>query len=442
MSIKKFKPKDILLNTMKAHPRCEFFIFDSKIYYNNIPEQSGAFSANVRNVQPGHISLYEYNIDKITGSSDSDSPSGDNPFIYPFITKDTAGASFRSVTSSGGLNEWTTASVGDILYGSYPMSASISREYMNKAGDRNMGTKPTGESSPFSHGTKRWEDSPKYRHYWALRNRLNFYGIRSKHYVVSSSLEDGFNVDDAIGWDKDNQKIGMISIPSIFFGSKIRPGSLSLKWYFTGSLCGELRDTKRNGELIQVSGGVHADSYNDKVAGVVLYDEGFILLTGSWPLQPETIKMKTDGLNAKPQWQFFGAGAGDGVNTTSAGSTFVSCSFNLSFEGTTETQVMTMFAHARRGEANYSNNPTFLLYGQEQLRITSSQIYEESSDRLLANVVSSSFMNHSASFKRQVYISKVAIYDDKKNLIGIATMANPVLKQEDQDYTFKLRLDI
>jgi hypothetical protein len=41
-----------------------------------------------------------------------------------------------------------------------------------------------------------------------------------------------------------------------------------------------------------------------------------------------------------------------------------------------------------------------------------------------------------------VYISKVAIYDDKKNLIGIATMANPVLKQEDQDYTFKLRLDI
>jgi hypothetical protein len=101
-----------------------------------------------------------------------------------------------------------------------------------------------------------------------------------------------------------------------------------------------------------------------------------------------------------------------------------------------------MFAHARRGEANYSNNPTFLMYGQEQLRITSSQIYEESSDRLLANVVSSSFMNHSASFKRQVYISKVAIYDDKKNLIGIATMANPVLKQEDQDYTFKLRLDI
>jgi hypothetical protein len=85
MSIKKFKPKDILLNTMKAHPRCEFFIFDSKIYYNNIPEQSGAFSANVRNVQPGHISLYEYNIDKITGSSDSDSPSGCLPLLVENI---------------------------------------------------------------------------------------------------------------------------------------------------------------------------------------------------------------------------------------------------------------------------------------------------------------------------------------------------------------------
>jgi len=439
MSLKKFKPQDILLNTMKAHPRCEFFIFDSKVYYNNIPEQSGAFGANVRNVQPGYISLYEYNIDKGERNHEK---YPDNNFIYPFISKDSAGASFRSVTSSGGLNEFATSSGGDILYGNYPMSASISREYMNKAGDRHMGVDPP-KASPTSPNVF-WEDSPKYRRYWALRNRLNFYAGRSMHYVVSSSEVpgEGFNVDGAIGWNKDDQAIGMISVPSIFFGSKIKPGSLSLKWYFTGSLCGELRDTKRNGELIQVSGGVHADSYNDKVAGVVLYDEGFILLTGSWNLQPETIKMKTGGVNATPQWIYFGAGAGDGVNTTSAGSTFISCSFNLSFEGTSETQVVTMFANARRGEANYSNNPTFLLYGQEQLRITSSHIYQENPDRLLANVVSSSFTNHSASFKRQVYISRVAIYDDKKNLIGIATLSNPILKEEDQDYTFKLRLDI
>ena len=62
--------------------------------------------------------------------------------------------------------------------------------------------------------------------------------------------------------DKASQTINLISIPSIFYGNRIKPGSLSLKWYVTGSLAGELRDTKRNGELIEVSG-----SNVDAVAG-------------------------------------------------------------------------------------------------------------------------------------------------------------------------------
>jgi hypothetical protein len=248
-------------------------------------------------------------------------------------------------------------------------------------------------------------------------------------------------------WIKDYQDLNLISIPSIFFGSSIKPGSLSLKWYFTGSLVAELRDSKHNGELIQVSGNAHAEDYNNNVAGVVLYDEGFILLTGSWNLQPEEIPMTNPSSSDNPKWIYFGAGAGDGVSQFDDASgngreNFVSCSFNLSFQGTSETQVMTMFSHARRGEANFSNNPTYTLYGQEHLQFTSSHVYEENPNKLIANVVSSSFSNHSASFKRQVYISRVALYDDKKNLIGIATLSNPVLKEEDQDYTFKLKLDI
>ena len=34
------------------------------------------------------------------------------------------------------------------------------------------------------------------------------------------------------------------------------------------------------------------------------------------------------------------------------------------------------------------------------------------------------------------------IYDKYKNLIGVATLANPVLKEDNQDLTFKLKLDI
>ena len=103
---------------------------------------------------------------------------------------------------------------------------------------------------------------------------------------------------------------------------------------------------------------------------------------------------------------------------------------------------MTLFTHAKRGEANYSNNPTYLQYGQDKLQFTSSHVYEENSEQLVANTVSSSYSSYNADFKRSVYISRIAVYDENKNIIGIATLANPVLKEEDQDYSIKLKLDI
>ena len=67
MSLRKFRPKDIITNTMKAHPNCEFLVFDGQVYYNSTPAQSGAISPNVP-VSPGHLSLYEVNVDRMSGS--------------------------------------------------------------------------------------------------------------------------------------------------------------------------------------------------------------------------------------------------------------------------------------------------------------------------------------------------------------------------------------
>jgi len=418
MSLKKFGPDDVILNTMKAHPSCEFFVFDGKIYYNNVAAHSGAFSSNVLNVPSGHISLYEYNIDRASGT---------NNFIYPFTVKGTNRTTFKSITTKEyNLNY----DLGDQITGSYPMSASITREFMSGAAGVTTVSRGIGSINPGSGDDTRlmYFDVPKYRHFYALKNRLNFYGMRSQHYKVSSSFGD-----------KALQPINLISIPSIFYGSQMKAGSLSLKWYYTGSLIGELQDTKQNGELIEVSG-----SNVGSVAGVVLYDEGFILLTGSWALNSESIRMISGSTAAEsPQWLYFGAGANDDVNqTTVENITLTSASFDLSFKGTTETQVVTMFAHARRGEANYSSNPTFLTYGQNQTQLTSSQVYEENSLRTIKNTVSSSYTDYSASFKRQVYVSRVAIYDDNKNLLGIATLSNPILKKEDEDLAFKIRLDL
>jgi len=454
---------------MKAHPNCEFFIFDGQVYYNSIPVQSGAFSDNVLSVSggTGYLSLYEYNIDKSSGQGMSgqyakgfNSKHG-NHFSYPYVVKDSSLVAFKRIgTETLTKTDFqTNFDTNDVITGSYPMSASIVRELWTPVGAAGVGAGDQvncARTSSTGRVEEKWKCTPEYPHYWALKNRLNYYGIISEHYKVTGSSKGS-----TFQWIKDQQTINFISIPSIFYGSGIKPGSLSLKWYFTGTLIGELQDTKQNGELIQLTGNnPDINQYgSDDVAGVVLYDEGFILLTGSWALTAGDATSKLpivagSAVAKTPSWIYFGAGTRDGVTQASTAANFNKASFNLSFKGTTETQVVTMFAHARRGEANYSNNPTYLEYRQQektvdeygrgglQLKLTSSQVYEERSDRRIKNIVSSSYTDYSASFKRQVYISRVAVYDDSKNLIGVATLSNPVLKDENEDLAFKIRLDI
>jgi len=431
MPLKKFGANDVILNTLEASPHCEFFVYDGNIYYNNIPSQAGTMTtgpsgsgkfdavSQVRMVPTGHISLYEYNIDRpntalddrMIGSaeleaswqdtSNTEKNSGepmtrllDTGRIYPWVSKDSAGSSFKTINATGYANEFQ---FGDLMSGSYPLSASIVRELV---------TNPSASLNA---------------HFYSLKNKLDFYGVRSQQYLVSSSYGN-----------KNIQTLNLISIPSIFFGSRIRPGSVSLKWYYTGSLAGELQDTRQNGELIQC--GPPGSDNSGSVAGVILYDEGYIVLTGSWQLNDQTTTL--DGGGQSPAWIRYGVGANDGVSPSN------NASFNLSFKGKTKTQVMTLFTHAKRGEANFSNNPTYLQYGQDKIQRTSSHVYEENSEQLIANTVSSSYNGFDAPFKRSVYISRIAIYDENKNIIGIATLANPVLKEEDQDYSFKLKLDM
>ena len=99
-----------------------------------------------------------------------------------------------------------------------------------------------------------------------------------------------------------------------------------------------------------------------------------------------------------------------------------------------------MFAHAKENQLNSSNNPTFLSASLNAF--IGESIYHENSEVGIKNIVSSSYKNHSASFKPVTYISKIGIYDENRNLIAIAGLANPVRKLEERGYTFKLKLDI
>jgi len=452
MSFRKFGPNDIVLNTMRTNPSVNFFIYNGKVYYNSTPHASGAFSDNILSITSsasGGISLYEYNIDRdgypeTDGSGDSTglTPAGKNPLITPFITKDSARASFKTAGPVEYQNEFANH---DKLYATYPLTASISREYMRTPNLREdaIYIPPDGVIPGGAIGGMYKIDgggAAVHPRFFALKNRLNYYTYLSEHYAVESDMSGG--------WNKGSQTLNVISIPSIFYGSKIKEGTMRLRFYVSGVLQAELHDERENGELLQVTGSEFAQrNGSGSVAGVVMYNEGIVVLTGSWRVGTANLPLKKPfgggGELTYPAWIYFGVGANDG-HTGSAGYTdkFASSSFEIDFKGQTEIQTYTMFAKANRGEANYSNNPTFLEYNQESLRLTSSYVYEENPNRIIKNTVSSSFSEYSASFKKQVYISRIAIYDENRNLIGISTLSKPILKKEADAISFKLKLDI
>ena len=394
MAYKKFKSNDLFYNTLEMNPEYNFISYDSRIYLNSRGAISGAFVSNAGDIPTGHVSLYELNVDRASDEK-----------IYPLISKQGSRSSFKTTSNT----EFREFVYGDEITGSYPLSASIVREFFASTVISRTGSN---------------------NHLNSLYNTLNYYQPLSKHYTFSGSLGD-----------KGTQDVNLISIPSIIFGSKIDKGTVDLKFFVSGNLIGQLQDERKNGELVQI--GPEGSTGSGSVAGVVLYKEGFVLLTGSWDLATGPYagfagEKYTGSPVLKPKWIYFGAGANDGL----AISNVVTSSFGFKFKGTTETQTITMLAHAQKGELNHSNNPTYKTYGQGQQPMTASNAYVEPNDLTIKNVVSSSYSDPYADFKKTTYISSVAIYDENKNLIGIAKLATPVKKTEDLEYTIKMKLDI
>jgi len=79
------------------------------------------------------------------------------------------------------------------------------------------------------------------------------------------------------------------------------------------------------------------------------------------------------------------------------------------------------------------------------LDISSSKIgiavLDENKIRQPANVVSSSY-DTEPYLEKTTFISSIKLYDDNKNVIGIAKLAKPVRKTQERDLTFKLKLDL
>jgi hypothetical protein len=387
---KRFKNSDVYNNTIVAYPDFEFFIYNSNIYVNRESSKNGNFSNKINHVPQGFISLHEINVNRPADS-----------MVYPFITKDSARTAFRTVTTSN-FQDSSQFTFGDTISGSYPLSGSINRIYVQS----------------YENDNKRFLRS--------LQNSIELGGYMNNSFNYSS-----INSADA----------NIIEVPSIFYGSQVKKGSVQLDYYITGTLLGTLKDTKKDGRLIETVG-----PRTGKTAGIILYEQGICILTGSYDLSADNAtkdKYFHSSTTSFPNWLSFGsgmretAGSGSAKSSENVGTT---PSYLIKVKGTNKIPTLTMLVRAEKGEHNYSNNPTFIDYDNSGSASVTSGSYTETS-RTIKNIAKSKYAGYQEAFEKITYISKIGIYDKDDNLLGIATLANPVKKTEIQDYLFKLRLD-
>jgi len=455
----KFQSNDLFINSIRSYPLIEFDIYQGIAYYNkNIP-MSGSFTGSVLSCAPGYISLFEENVDRsgsamqppalanalgvklpaleaavANGTDPRDTYKGLNPIIQPFVVKDGTRTSFKTVSTTS-FN--TDNNLGDVMTHTYPLTASISREYWLASASRLESSVITA-SGPDGSGPLEVSSSGSVSHLYALKNTLNYYKKLSPQYAVSSSLRNLL----ASGAELGATDVALISIPSIFYGTSIKKGSVSLKTYISGTLVAELQDKNRNGNLIQVSGTAYAQGEGSgSVAGVILYNEGFIVLTGSWDVDP-VFQETYDGDINSPQWKYFAAGIDGAIDPATQTQDHDETSWNLSYKGTTVTPTITMFAHARKNELNHSNNPTFVSESGAGVFEAGPIGFYENEALGIKNTTYSDYNDPTGSFVKTTYISQIVLYDVQQNIIGVVKLATPVKKTEARDMTFKLKLDM
>jgi hypothetical protein len=427
MAYYRFTRNEKFVNTLKLYPELKFTIYNGSAYYNDIPNFAGSFTGSIVSPQ-GSLSLYELNVDRAEVPITDTTPVGtdqieNNGLIRPWIVKDGSRMNFRTSTSEA----FVGTDIGEVIMGSYPLTASISKEYYGTTTTRSEAAQINTDNN----GLLTIDSVGYVTHLRALKNTINYYEYLSPQFQYSSTpdmISAGIH-----NRNFDTNELGLVSIPSMFYGNQIKKGTVKLDIYYTGSLVATAEDTRRNGELIETYNAYAG--FTGSCVGLVLYNEGFLILTGASDLNGQTEVYVTGESADNPKWVYF-------AQSISGSVTAPNTTFTMAMSGTTNTQVMTMFATAPKGQLNHSNNPSYLKSVTKRDVSTGSYGYIEGEEMRIKNIVSSSYNTPTGSFEKMTYISKVGIYDKNKNLIAVAKPATPIKKSINKDFTFKLKLDI
>jgi hypothetical protein len=390
MSYYELKDNDVFINTIEAYPSYKFYINSGSIYINDQQAISGAYSDNILGVPEGYVSLFEYNIDRPESGR-----------IYPFITKGGQKQKFKTVSDVDFNTQYGYD--GSIISSSYNMSSSISKITIDSV------------------------TNTDYKYLRSLKSSFNHYSFWSQRFNFSNFETPTISYP-----------VVLLNVPSIFYGNSLKKGEVTLNTYISGTLVGTLNDSRQNGELIQTYGPT-----TGSVEGVVMYDEGIIVLTGSTSLGTYSFvpgsPAESISYPIQSTWVGFAYGIESGDTMIEED---VSGSFSLEFDTVSQFQNMTILAKAPYGELNHSNNPTYLKYtGTNPSYSTSSYQFIET-NREIKNIVPAAQTDIEPPFQKETYISKICIYDRNKRLVGVCKLATPIRKTEVNEYLFKMKIDL
>jgi hypothetical protein len=290
-----------------------------------------------------------------------------------------------------------------VITSSYNMSSSISKITIDSVANTN------------------------YKYLRSLKSSFNHYSFWSQRFNFSNFETPTISYP-----------VVLLNVPSIFYGNSLKKGEVTLNTYISGTLVGTLNDSRQNGELIQTYGPT-----TGSVEGVVMYDEGIIVLTGSTSLGTYSFVPGSPAESITYPIQSTWVGFAYGIES---GDTMieedVSGSFSLEFDTVSQFQNMTILAKAPYGELNHSNNPTYLKYtGTNPSYSTSSYQFIET-NREIKNIVPAAQTDIEPPFQKETYISKICIYDRNKRLVGVCKLATPIRKTEVNEYLFKMKIDL
>jgi hypothetical protein len=393
MSYYELKDNDVFINTIEAYPNYKFYVNSGSIYINDQQAISGAYSDNILGVPEGYVSLYEYNVDREESNR-----------IYPFITKGGQKQKFKTISDVEFNTQFGYG--GSIISSSYNMSSSISKMLIESKTD------------------------PNYKYLRALKSSFNHYSFWSQKFNFSNFENPTVS-----------NSVTILNVPSIFYGNSLKKGAVTLNAYISGTLVATIADTRQNGELVQTYG-----TTTGSVEGVVMYDEGIVILTGSTLLGELGVSAGGGAIDSGQPllgiaWVSWGFGM-QSTDVTNTSPYWHSGSYTLEFDTVSQFQNMTVLAKAPYGELNHSNNPTYLKYtGTNPSYSTSSYQFIET-NREIKNIVPAAQTDIEPPFQKETYISKICIYDRNKRLVGICKLATPIRKTEVNEYLFKMKIDL